>query len=94
MVPIVRVVRAWLQGPLGNAIEKTWTPMQITAMAARLKVIAEQVDYVLRADTSFTLGASKAFVARGQITVGGSGVFPLSVTTIGNLPQVLVTLGA
>ena len=93
IVPMVRVIRAWLDGPLRGAIERTWTPIELAAMGARLKVIAEQVDYVLRATTLFTLGTSKHFIARGEITVGGSGTFPLSVTQIRELPGVLIALG-
>lgn len=94
MVPVVRVIRAWLDGPLNNAIEKTWTRGEMSAMGARLKVIAEQIDHVLRATTSFAIGDSKHFVARGQITVGGSGTYPLAVTQIGELPGVLIAIGA
>lgn len=92
-VPLVRVVRAWLDGPLAGAIERTWTPIQISAMAARLRVIAEQVEHVLRAETSFALGPSKHFVARGQITVGGSQTYPL-IVEIGDLTAAIVSIGA
>jgi hypothetical protein len=93
MVPVVRVARTWLESALANAIERTWRPPELGALGARLKVLGEQVEHVLRVEATATLGASKALVAHGRITVGGAGIYPL-VVTVDGLTEALITIGA
>jgi hypothetical protein len=79
MVPVVRVLRSWLENALGDAIEKTYRSPDIGALAHRLKVLAEDVEHVLVADTSVILPASKVLIATGTLAVGGPRLYALNV---------------
>lgn len=89
MVPVIRVLRAWLEQELGDAIERTFTTGEIAALSDRLKTLALTVDHVLRADPVIArLGADKVLRVGGSLAVGGAGVYLLNVS-IDQLGQVL-----
>jgi hypothetical protein len=90
-VPCIRVLRIWLERALGRAIERTFTATELGALGQRLRVLAENVEHVLRAAVVVTLGEAKALIVRGELAVGGARTYALNVT-VDQLGGVLATI--